>query len=601
MHHRPFLMALVLAAITAVGCSRHGQSALPATPLLEMTTPRSVSPALIPAAPMAKTEILPPSAMQSPIIPASAVQNLSYTQVPGSASQIASAISDGTLWALSTLPNGPDKYIWHYDGTSWTNISGLASQIAVAPDGSLYAINSGGGTFKYHNGSWTALGGGASAITVAADGSIYVLTNGGGATDKAIWHNANGTWSQAPGSGVALAANWDTGGPYNGSSGAIFSGGFYILNSVGAIWYENSDGAFAQLPANASAIAPSYSGGVFVLGYPANAGGNNIYYYDLNNPGWTAQPGSGVGIATGFLTLYVLASSGAIYSTPIYPKTNLYVTNANINDYAAYPADSTGDQGATYACVFAGLNQPWGVATDTFGYVWIADYGNADIRAFHPDSSCGFAGQIAGSNTGLAGPSGIAMGPNGDVYVTDYLANKVLIYAFGSNGNVAPVRTISGSNTGLNQPVGIVVDQFGVTYVANSGANTVTEYNAGLNGNVSPTVTLAGAATGLSAPTGLALGSGNSPDLYVANSGNATVTAYSWTATGNAAPKGSIAGSNTGLFHPQGVALDAAGHIYVSDSNNTIHVFNALGVSTWFARISGSDTGLSSPRGMAIK
>lgn len=601
MQHRLFLIALVLTAAGTAGCSQHGGSALPAAPFLEMTTPQSVSPALIPVAPMAKTAILPPGAMQSPVIPASAVQDLSYTQVPGSASQIASAIGDGTLWALSTSPNGSDKYIWHYDGTSWTNISGLASQIAIAPDGSLYAINSGGGTFKYHSGSWTALGGGASTITVAADGSIYVLTNGGAAPDKAIWHNVNGTWSQAPGSGVALAANWDTGGPYNGSSGAIFAGGFYILNSVGGIWYENSDGTFAQLPANASAIAPSYSGGVFVLGYPANASGNNIYYYDLNNPGWTAQPGSGVGITTGFLTLYVLASSGAIYSTPILPKTNLYVTNANINDYTAFPADGTGDQGAVYSCIFAGLNQPWGVTTDSFANVWVSDYGNNDLRVFKPGSACSFAGQIGGTSTKLNGPSGVAMSSNGDIYVANYLANSVTVYPFGSNGNVAPSQTISGSSTGLNAPVGIVVDRFGVIYVANSGANTVTEYNAGSNGNVAPVVVLSGAATGISTPTGLALSSDQQPDLYVANYGNATVTAYGWNATGNAAPKGSIAGSNTGLLHPQGVTLDAAGRIYVCDSNNTIHVYNALGVSTWAARISGSDTGLSLPRALAIR
>ncbi len=602
MRDRRLLVALVFALATgAAGCARHAQSVLPSAPQSEMTTPQSVSPALIPSAPMAKTAILPASAMQSPVLPASAVQDLSYAQIPGSATQLASGISDGTLWALSTGPTGPDKYIWHYDGTSWTNISGLASQIAVAPNGSLYAINSGGGTFKYTNGTWTGLGGGASAITVGADGSVYVLSNGGGSADKAIWHNVNGSWSQLAGSGTALAASWDTSGPYNGSSGAIFSGGVYILNSVGGIWYENSDGSFAQLPANASAIAPSYSGGVFVLGYPANGAGNNIYYYDLNNPGWTAQPGTGVGIATGFLTLYVLGSSGAIYSTPILPRTRLYVTNADVNDYSAYPADSTGDQNPAYTCIFDGLNQPWGVTTDSSGNIWVADYGNNDVRVFTPGPACSFAGQLAGAGTNLNGPSGITMASNGEVYVANYLANSVTVYSFGSFGNFAPARTISGSNTGLNAPVGIVVDPGGFIYVANSGANTVTEYNPGTNGNVPPVVVLSGAATGLSTPTGLALGSGQQPDLYVANYGAATVTAYSWTATGNAAPKGSISGSNTGLFHPQGVTLDAAGHIYICDSNNTIHVFNGLGASTWFARISGSDSGLSLPRAMAIR
>ena len=602
MRHHRLLAALAVVAIAA-GCAHNGTSALPNSPRSELTTPQSVSPALIPPAPMAKTEILPASAMQSPVKPASAVQDLSYSQIPGSASQIASAIADGTLWALSTLPSGADRYIWHYDGTTWTNISGLASQIAVAPDGSLYAINSGGGTFKYTNGNWTALGGGASAITVAADGSIYVLTNGGAAADKAIWHNVNGTWSQAPGSGVALAGNWDTSGPYAGSSGTISAGGFYILNSIGAIWYENSNGTFAQLPANASAIAPSYSGGVFVLGYPANGSGNNIYYYDLNNPGWSAQPGSGVGIATGFLTLYVLGSSGAIYSTPILPKTRLYVTNFLINDYTAFPADSKGDQSPAYTCIFAGLNKPWGITTDSFGSIWVADYGANDLRVFTPGPACSFGGQIAGGSTGLSGPAGIAIASNGDVYVSNYDANRITVYPSGAFGNTTPIQTISGSNTGLSFPDGIAIDSSGYVYVANSSANSIPEFTSASNGNVAPSVIIRGAATGLNGPEGVALGSGTTPNIYVANRLGKNVTVYSWFASGNTAPIATIGGSNTGLNFPKAIALDASGKIYVADSDDTIKVFaaNATGNVAPLAVIGGSDTALSAPQGLVVR
>ncbi len=71
----------------------------------------------------------------------------SYTQITGAASQAAFA-PDGSLWVLSTGPSGPDKYIYRYDGT-WKNIPGLASRIATAPDSSIYAINSGGGLYHY--------------------------------------------------------------------------------------------------------------------------------------------------------------------------------------------------------------------------------------------------------------------------------------------------------------------------------------------------------------------------------------------------------------------------------------------------------------------
>jgi len=279
-----------------------------------MKTPQSVSPALVPPAPMAKTAILPSSAMRSPIVSMSAIQGLNWTQIPGSATQIAAA-PDGSIWVLSNQPAGADKYIWHYAGGAWTNISGLAAHLAVAPDGTLYALNSGGGTYKFSSGNWTALGGGANAITAASDGSIYVLSNGGSSPDKAIWHNVNGSWTQASGSGVALAASWDAGGPYSVDSGTIRPGGLYILNSAGSIWYENADGTFARLAGSAAAIAPA-GRGVFVLGYSSNPNGNAIYYYDLDSPGWSAQGGAGVSIAAD-TNLYVVGAGGGIYSTPI--------------------------------------------------------------------------------------------------------------------------------------------------------------------------------------------------------------------------------------------------------------------------------------------
>lgn len=308
MRTERFLGGLFLvAAVTACG----GRSNMPAPQVL----PQSISPALIKAAPMAKTAALPRSAMSSPISTKGDIQGVSWTQIPGSASQV-SASTDGSIWVLSTQPSGPDKYIWHYVNGAWSNISGLASQLAIAPNGTLYAINSGGGTYSYSNGSWTALGGGASALTAAADGSTYVLSNGGSGPDRAIWHNVSGTWSQVPGSGTTLAASWDTS-AYSGTYGSVNAGGLYILNSVGSIYYENPGGTFASFPGNGSAVAASTTGGMFVLGYPASASGNTIYYFDLNASAWKPESGAGVSIASDGAHLYVVGASGGIYSSPI--------------------------------------------------------------------------------------------------------------------------------------------------------------------------------------------------------------------------------------------------------------------------------------------
>jgi hypothetical protein len=246
----------------------------------------------------------------------SQIQGVSYSQVPGSAI-VASAAADGSLWALSNGPAGADKYIWHYSGGAWTNISGLANHISAAPDGSLYASNSVGGAYHYAGGTWTALGGGVSDIAAASDNSLYVLSNGATAgNDQAIWHYTTG-WTQIPGSGVHLSASFDVG-THEVPGGIIQPGGLYVVNSNGLIFYTPGNGSYIQFPGAATVIAPSV-GGIFALGYPSSGSGTPIYYYDLDNPGWASSGGSGVAITANATALYVIASSSAIFTTPLLP------------------------------------------------------------------------------------------------------------------------------------------------------------------------------------------------------------------------------------------------------------------------------------------
>jgi hypothetical protein len=321
MRKRIFLS--VLFAIFATGCSHSGSGGVvPGSGSAALpVTPQSVSPGTIPAAPMAKTEILPASAMTTAPRSDIAQPPLSWTPVPGTASAVA-ASPDGSLWALSDQPSSSaDKYIWHYASGVWTNISGLASRLSVAADGSLWAINSGGGIWHYVSGTWTSPGGGATnSITADSTNGIYVLSNGGSGPDRAIWHySPGGGWTQLNGSGIVLAANWDTNNfpPGAGMTGAVNAGGVYILSSSGSIWYENANLSFSQIPGAASAITPTTNGGFFVLGYPIAPAGNQVYYFDLNTPGFTAQSGTGLLSISAGSSLYLTSSSGAIYSAPL--------------------------------------------------------------------------------------------------------------------------------------------------------------------------------------------------------------------------------------------------------------------------------------------
>ncbi|HEV3092291.1 MAG TPA: hypothetical protein VGX91_12700, partial [Candidatus Cybelea sp.] len=91
-----------------------------------------------------------------------------------------------------------------------------------------------------------------------------------------------------------------------------------------------------------------------------------------------------------------------------------------------------------------------------------------------------------------------------NIYVANYRDSTVTVYAAGTTGNVAPIRTLGGAKTELNVPVGVAVDSRARIYVSNYDALTV--YAAGASGDAEPIRTLSGAKTELSPPlVGLAL------------------------------------------------------------------------------------------------
>src|SRR5580704_1217890 len=143
------------------------------------------------------------------------------------------------------------------------------------------------------------------------------------------------------------------------------------------------------------------------------------------------------------------------------------------------------------------------------------------------------------------------------LYVANFYALSATIYQQTAKGNVAPLHTIAGSNTGLHGPYGIAVDANHKAYIVNTNGGSqftgsLTVYAAGANGNVAPIRTISGSNTGLNEPFGIAV---RGTTMYVANESNSTVTVYGATANGNVSPIRTIGGSNTGLNGPTGIAI----------------------------------------------
>jgi len=130
----------------------------------------------------------------------------------------------------------------------------------------------------------------------------------------------------------------------------------------------------------------------------------------------------------------------------------------------------------------ASFNNPYGVAVDTSGNVYVADQNNHLIRKIDSSGNVTtLAGQagVSGSNDGqgtaarFKNPTGVALDSSGNIYVTD--KTNHLIRKIDSSGNVTTLAGqagVDGSANGqgsaasFNNPYGVAVDSSGNVYVA---------------------------------------------------------------------------------------------------------------------------------------
>jgi hypothetical protein len=165
---------------------------------------------------------------------------------------------------------------------------------------------------------------------------------------------------------------------------------------------------------------------------------------------------------------------------------------------------------------------------------------------------------ISGSNTGLMEPYGIALDSAGKIYVTDNLTAMVSV--FGALGNQAgtlnetPLAVIGGSKTGLSEPQGIAIDSHSNIYVADLGGTYVfAPVGAGTgNLNEAPIATIGE----LTASTDVAIDS--SDNIYITDSAGTVEVFPPFTSTSENTPITTISGPQTGLNQPQFIAVQGA-------------------------------------------
>jgi len=272
---------------------------------------------------------------------------------------------------------------------------------------------------------------------------------------------------------------------------------------------------------------------------------------------------------------------------------------------------TAGFSGDGIAATSSSLNQPFGVAVDTLGNVYIADRANNRVRKV---DAAGIVTTIAGNGAGgysgddraataasIFDITGVATDGAGNVYIADKSNNRIrkvdkwgIISTIAGTG-VAGYNTdgLPATNAQLNNPRGVATDRYGNVYIADQANGRVRKIDTsgyihtiagdgipGFNGDGGP-ATLAR----LQNPYVIAVDDiGN---IYVSDVDNERIRLIDTsgiisTYAGNGiAGYGGDGGPATGasLDEPIGVAADKYGTIYIADGwNNRVRAVNAEGV-----------------------
>ncbi len=154
----------------------------------------------------------------------------------------------------------------------------------------------------------------------------------------------------------------------------------------------------------------------------------------------------------------------------------LYATDtANHRIWHITPQGAVLDTWGSYGVEPGQFNEPWGIAVARDGTVYVADTWNHRIQKFDAQgrylSTWGTLAQVSvGDPTGhfyFFGPRGIAIGPDGALYVTDTGNKRVLV--FDADGNFLREFGGGGTATGkMDEPVGIAVNAAGNVFIADT-------------------------------------------------------------------------------------------------------------------------------------